>query len=212
MLLKLVLLLTNRSVKKFMSPRTPEQNEQIRKERISEILAAALYTFSKNGYHASSIAAIAKKAGVSKGLMYNYFESKEEVLKVLLTDLFESVIKTMELNETPFTDERLIRFIEDTFSIVGSNRAYWKLYFSLVVQPEVTDISKELMLPKIIPFIESLTRYFAEKGHENPTAYLRYFLASLDGAKIQYLLDEENFQLHTIKTYLINEFTRDVSN
>jgi AcrR family transcriptional regulator len=60
-----------------MSPRTKQQFEDLRKDRRQAILDAALTVFANNGYHSASVSMIAKEAGVSKGLMYNYFESKE---------------------------------------------------------------------------------------------------------------------------------------
>ena len=54
-------------------PKTKEQNELIREEKRSHILKVALNVFGEEGYHASSINRIAKKAGISKGLIYTYF-------------------------------------------------------------------------------------------------------------------------------------------
>ena len=62
-----------------MSPRSTLQNEKIRSESISNILNAAFKLMSAKGYDSTSIAQIATEAGVSKGLMYNYFQSKEDV-------------------------------------------------------------------------------------------------------------------------------------
>ena len=63
-----------------MSPRTPQQLDKIRKERRKAIMDTSLEVFSEYGYESASISMIAKKVGISKGLMYNYFESKEELL------------------------------------------------------------------------------------------------------------------------------------
>lgn len=60
---------------------------QRRKEdRPQEITAAALEAFAEKGYAATRVTDVAKKAGVSKGLLYLYFRTKEE--------LFKSVIKS----------------------------------------------------------------------------------------------------------------------
>lgn len=52
-----------------------------RKERLME---AALMLFSESGFHAVAVPAIAKQAGISTGLVYTYFESKE----ILVNELF----------------------------------------------------------------------------------------------------------------------------
>ena len=63
-----------------MSPRTPEQFEEMREERKAHIMNVALEHFAKEGYHKTTISHIARHAGMSKGLMYNYFTSKESLL------------------------------------------------------------------------------------------------------------------------------------
>ena len=67
-----------------MSPRTPKQFEEIREEKKTLIMDVALEHFANEGYHNTTINHIAKHAGISKGLMYNYFESKEELLAEII--------------------------------------------------------------------------------------------------------------------------------
>ena len=62
-----------------MSPRTPDQIAEVKKEKRLIIENAALEVFAEDGYHHASVSKIAKKAGVSKGLMYNYFHNKEDL-------------------------------------------------------------------------------------------------------------------------------------
>jgi AcrR family transcriptional regulator len=52
---------------------TPLQNRQIRSDKRDLLKNAALKLFAGKGYHATSISQIAIEAGISKGLMYNYY-------------------------------------------------------------------------------------------------------------------------------------------
>lgn len=62
----------------------PSKTWQRRKQaRPGEILDAALTVFAEKGFAASRMEDIATKAGVTKGTIYLYFESKEEVFKSL---------------------------------------------------------------------------------------------------------------------------------
>ena len=72
-----------------MSPKTKEQYEEIRQRSIAAIKEAALELFAHNGYHSTSITHIHKKAGISKGLLYNYFDGKEDLLHVIIMDVLE---------------------------------------------------------------------------------------------------------------------------
>ena len=64
-----------------MSPKTSGQFKEIRADKKQLIIDTALNLFANKGYHASSISMIAKEAKISKGLMYNYFDSKEALLR-----------------------------------------------------------------------------------------------------------------------------------
>ncbi len=58
-----------------MSPRVVDKNQ-----RKKEIALAALDLFAQNGFEATSISQVAKSAGISKGSIYLYFRSKEDLI------------------------------------------------------------------------------------------------------------------------------------
>jgi AcrR family transcriptional regulator len=64
--------------------------------RPDEILDAALATFSEVGFAAARIEDIAARAGLSKGALYLYFESKEALLKALVRRLADHVVGAAE--------------------------------------------------------------------------------------------------------------------
>ena len=93
-----------------MSPRTPTQFAEIRENKKKEILSAALDLFANEGYHQASIARIAKKANISKGLIYNYFNSKEELLKELIEIGFETLVQPFDQNKDGVLTEEEFEF------------------------------------------------------------------------------------------------------
>lgn len=60
-------------------PRSPEQNQAIREKRMQQILEAALIVFNEKGYHGAEMGAIARQAGLGRGLIYYYFKDKQDV-------------------------------------------------------------------------------------------------------------------------------------
>ncbi|UFJ41797.1 TetR/AcrR family transcriptional regulator [Brevibacillus humidisoli] len=66
-----------------MTPRSKEQNEQIRKQREQEILQAAILVYAEKGYAASEIGEIAERAGLARGLVYHYFKNKQTLFRKL---------------------------------------------------------------------------------------------------------------------------------
>lgn len=104
-----------------MSPR-PDVSE-VRK---NQILDAATDVFIREGLHKARVDDIAAEAGLSKGALYWYFKSKDEIVIAILDKLFEGEFS--DLKELHYADgtvtERLIIFVEST---VKEIRAWLKL-------------------------------------------------------------------------------------
>lgn len=59
------------------------------------ILEAATKVFAEKGFHASRVSDIASEAGVAHGLVYHYFDSKEQMLNELFTDRWSLLLAAM---------------------------------------------------------------------------------------------------------------------
>jgi AcrR family transcriptional regulator len=68
-------------------PRSEEDNEQIRAQRRVEILAAATRVFAEKGVARTKVTDIAAAAGLSNGLLYHYFPSKEAVFEAIALEM-----------------------------------------------------------------------------------------------------------------------------
>jgi AcrR family transcriptional regulator len=60
------------------------------------LLQAAVRVFARKGYHAARISDIAEEAGVAYGLLYHYFDSKEEVLRNVFRETWRALIATIK--------------------------------------------------------------------------------------------------------------------
>lgn len=65
-------------------------------ERREAILQAAVRVFAKKGYHGCRIADVAREAGVAYGLVYHYFENKEDLLSSVFDESFGSFARLLE--------------------------------------------------------------------------------------------------------------------
>ncbi len=59
---------------------SPEKQQKLHAERRKQIVDTAYYLFFTKGYRSTSVNDIAAEAGISKGLIYRYYKSKEELL------------------------------------------------------------------------------------------------------------------------------------
>jgi len=141
-----------------MSPRTPKQYEEIREEKIALIMDTALEHFSNEGYYRTTINHIARHAGISKGLMYNYFESKEALLKAIIHKSVNEVYKYLDINRDGYlSGEEFEFFIRKINVLLKEKRYFWRLLMQLLMQND----AREQFL-KAFPESDSLIH----PGHE----------------------------------------------
>ncbi len=60
------------------------------------ILDASVRVFAHKGYHTSRVGDIAEEAGVAHGLLYHYFDSKEELLETIFRDTWTLMLDTIK--------------------------------------------------------------------------------------------------------------------
>ena len=60
------------------------------------ILDAAITVFARQGFHSTRVSDIADEAGVAYGLVYHYFDSKDEVLNELFTERWSLLLTAIE--------------------------------------------------------------------------------------------------------------------
>ncbi len=73
-------------------PRSEEANQRIREERREQILDASILVFARKGLAATKIADIAEASNISQGLIYRYFENKEDIFAVLMERALGSTV------------------------------------------------------------------------------------------------------------------------
>ncbi|MFK8037606.1 MAG: TetR/AcrR family transcriptional regulator [Crocinitomicaceae bacterium] len=188
-------------------PKTPAQFEKIRADRKSTILNAALHVFAEEGYHSASISKVSKHAGVSKGLMYNYFESKEALLHQLLHHIMHEEIKILEyLTVSDFTNESLIALIDRTFDLLAADSKHWKLYFRMSLQSDVLQIIMSDYAEVLGKFNTRFSNFFREKFGENFHNEMQYFNTIFSGMKLSYVMQPETYPIESMKKKLVKQF------
>jgi AcrR family transcriptional regulator len=189
-----------------MSPRTEQQFESIRSEKISRIKNTALQLFSEYGYENTSISAIAKEAGMSKGLLYHYFSGKEELLKEIMIDGLNNFAEFLHVEDrTDVKKEELIRFIDGNLASLKQNADYYKLYFSLALQPNIQKLFEKDMMDVFGKILEVFTAYFTKKEERSPYVKARFMLAVFDGIGVHYLADPQSFPIDEIREVILEQ-------
>lgn len=101
-------------------PRVSVEHEQHRRQKI---LQAAIVCFTRRGYHETSVQHICDEAGLSKGGLYTYFKSKEDILAAVVEDsLLAAIEQARAAAETGRTvTEKLERLAETAISRMASD-------------------------------------------------------------------------------------------
>ncbi len=199
-----------------MAPKSSEQFEEIRNQSRAKIVVAALELFAIDGYHNTSISKIAKHAGISKGLMYNYFDSKEELLnEVVLMSLAdakeEMEEKLMMLGEVDPSD--LMKIMLDMFfEMLVKNKTMWKLTFSLSLQVTNIPSVKETIYAMFSDLVTKMEFLFQMLGEADYQLEAKIIAAQLDGIAIHYILFEDDYPLEEVKNKLIEKYTNTSNN
>lgn len=91
---------------------TQAKRERRKEARPGELLAAALTLFVEKGYAATRVEEVARLAGVSKGTLFLYFTSKEELFKAVVRENIVGRFAewTQELEDYQGTSDELLRY------------------------------------------------------------------------------------------------------
>ena len=114
------------------TPKVTSGKRLPRAVREQQMLDAAVQIFSVNGYHETSMDAIAAEAQISKPMLYLYYGSKEELFGACLNRelgrFIEAVRADVDLKQAP--RELLRRTILSVLQYIDANRASWIVLYT----------------------------------------------------------------------------------
>ncbi|MDT8446617.1 MAG: helix-turn-helix domain-containing protein [bacterium] len=183
--------------------RSSAQNQALRQSSIEAILNAAVDLFGRQGYQATSMAAIAERAGISKGLAYHYFPAKLSILASLLETQQQRFREMLEPLAAVPPEQRLAAWVLQTGELVANNRAAMRLLVGLLFSetPEVA----QLLAQQKAQAQAQMDREFQLIGplFQQPGDFLRLRWALL-GLTYEFLADADEQALQQGLTQLLN--------
>lgn len=111
------------------------------KPKYKQIIEAAVVVIAENGYHASQVSKIAKKAGVADGTIYLYFKNKEDILVSVFEEKMGQFIEQIAqaTSEKQNAQEKLLTLVEMHFLQLASDH-----HLAIVTQLELRQSNSEL--------------------------------------------------------------------
>lgn len=75
---------------RFLDVKSQVTDEALVRQRRGQIIAAAVHLFSEKGFYPTTVQEVARQAGVSAGLIYQYVTCKEDLLLLSILDVLDS--------------------------------------------------------------------------------------------------------------------------
>ena len=168
-------------------------------ERPAEILAAALEVFAARGFAATRLEDVARRAGVSKGALYLYFETKEDLFRAVVGEAMGGNLAHMkDLAGAAVPFEAAVRAgVSLLAQTVASDRRVSGVIRLVIVEsrnlPELAAIWHETVIVPALGLITSLIRQGQAKG-EVRTGDARLFAMGIMGPLLLGVLWRETFE------------------
>ena len=146
-----------------------------------ELVEAADRLFTQNGFHATSVDAVADDAGYTKGAVYSNFESKEDLFFAVyerrVDRRVEETEATLASGETAYDGlERLIVGLERRHDD-GWLAVFFEFWAHVLRHPELRERFAEQHRRGMMPLVGALERIAAERGERLPEDPLKLAIA-----------------------------------
>jgi AcrR family transcriptional regulator len=185
--------------------RNKELNQKIRDERREQILSRSLLLFSTQGLAATKITDISSAAGISQGLVYHYFRSKEDIFVELIRGAFERLNNSCAvLSRAPLSPKEkisiavkgLLQDLENN----ADNARYHLLMAQAMVSEAVPEEAREIIRREVAVSQELIAGILREgqkdgsikEGDVEERAVV--FWTSINGLAIFKAINGENFK------------------
>jgi AcrR family transcriptional regulator len=148
--------------------------ERRKEARPQELLAAALDLFVERGFASTRLEDVAKRAGVSKGTLYLYFENKDELFKAVVRNTIVPVIGAAEgsIASDQCHSEALLRSVMlSWWERVGATKASGIIKLVMAESnnfPELACFYQDEVINRGTKMISSLLERAVERGEFRP--------------------------------------------
>lgn len=189
-----------------------------KEKRINEIVSAAIDVFLEKGYENTTMEAIAKKAGVSKGGLYHHLESKDMVLMMVNEKISENIEKMMMgVGECSTIKEGILNYMRQYIRYWIDHPKETSFLFLSIAKM----LDNEELLKYYKGFMADYLKYFEEAfkmgiqsgefiQHNAKTSAIT-LAAAMDGI-LSYLLLDEELNLEEVLKHFEEKFIRPIEN
>ena len=191
-----------------MSPRSKEIALKMRGKTRATILKAALELFAKRGYSATTTAEIAKKARISKGLIFTHFPTKQDILLTILDEQIDRILpEFLNENDRRPAKERFTALINAWVNVIKTEPLLVRLTMQLNLDEEYRKLMRQKGKQFFDETFQRLTKLIEQAGSDKPDLDCFLLMFVFDGIVANYTVAPELFPIddvvnHTIENLL----------
>jgi TetR/AcrR family fatty acid metabolism transcriptional regulator len=188
--------------------------EELKSRREAQITRAAYELIAKNGYENITVQDIADRAGFSKGIVYYYFKSKDDVM----VSLFDSIVSGIDerfaevRRKSPDPRQQLIDVVKVSLNIIHDHKEFYHVimvFWTQIGQKTfIRDINAKLFsrwrreITKILDL--GITTNVFRKDLD-PSLVASLVVSRVMGSSLQYIFDPSAFDFEQMKDTVVKE-------
>ena len=192
--------------------RQPQQERSIEKK--NKIIEAGYQLFSEVGYYGTNTKEIAKRAGVSTGIVYGYFQDKRDilicVLEIYINKVFDPFFKLFDKLTDPIDFDIVIpKIINQAISTHKNNRKIHEALHSLAS-------SDEAISAQFIALEDDITLKIAEKftnlgvNVENAVEKIHFAMDIIQSFSHEYVFDKHEYIDYIVMKDMVIKIIKDL--
>ncbi len=175
--------------------------EEHKSDKYRTILAAAAEAFNADGYSATTMDEVSRRAGVSKGSIYNYFQNKEDLFRQIFSEAVGPDYHVVEnlVDQDLSPTEKIDRLLERWYSRLDNYKQIGALVLEFWAASarrnrpgrtsKTLDKTHAEMKEHIAKIIEQGIRSGEFRSEISPTTAAALLMGMLNGIIVQIILD-----------------------
>ena len=181
-------------------PKVIPEYKEVAKDRI---IKAAFKTFTKKGYHESTMDDIAKEVGVSKGALYQYFKNKKKLLNEIVLSyhtMFREVLRTSfeKPNSSAIAEE-------GSEALLKKYRLHHEMFFEIIAIASHDEEIKKSLRNEYEKDIKLIEEYFLKQeknGKLSPkieaNTLAQLYIAVYVGMAMKVIMGDDSVEIHRV--------------
>lgn len=183
-----------------MCPRSKALSEQMKAKSRKAILAAALDLFARRGFTRTTTEQIAAKAGVSKGLIFTHFPTKQDILLAIFdAELHRLSPRMFELDNVEPSRANFVALIDRWFDLLKTEPLLIRLTLQLNLDDEYRKIIQKKGKEYMDHYLGGVRRLLARLGSKDPTIDTFLISVMFDGLAANYFVAPKLFKIEAVK-------------